>query len=73
MKKLKKLIHRFDFQINAFYFSAAVLIIALISIPIYYSVSQLLINESVVSTQNVLEMSSMNIETYILQVMECYN
>ena len=65
MKKLKKLIHRFDFQINAFYFSAAVLIIALISIPIYYSVSQLLINESVVSTQNVLEMSSMNIETYI--------
>lgn len=67
MKKPAQLLHRFDVQITTFFLLAALLVITWIAALVYYSVSRLLIDESIAATKNVLEMSSMNIETYIGQ------
>lgn len=68
MRKLRYYLHRFDVQVFSFFLATVLIIVTFIGVLIYYSVSELLINEAVATTQNVLKMSSMNIETYLNKI-----
>lgn len=67
-KKLKNIIHRFDIQVSLFYLLTSFIVIGFFGIVIYYSVSHVFIDNAVSTTKNILEMSSMNIETYIQKI-----
>lgn len=66
--KMRRYLHRFDVQVFTFFLTTVLIIVTVIGLLIYYSVSQILINEAVSTTQNVLAMSSMNIETYMNKI-----
>ena len=66
--KLREWIRRFGIQLSLFFLGAGLAVILLLSGAVYFFASNLLMNETVSKTHDLLEMSGANIGTYIARV-----
>lgn len=66
MKKRRKLpLNRFAVQLPLLFFTAGFAVVLIFSGVIYFSVSRILLGETISNTESMLKMSSVNIATYI--------
>lgn len=64
-KKRKPLLNRFAVQLPLLFFAAGLAVILIFCGVIYFAVSSVLLGETIDHTQSMLDMSSVNISTYI--------
>lgn len=65
---MKNWLRRFGVQISLFYLAAGLLIVMALSWAIYFFAAGLMMDEAVLKTRDLLEMSGANISTYIARV-----
>lgn len=66
--KFRDWIRRFGVQLSLFFLGVGLMVILLLSGAIYFFAANLLMNETVSKTRNLLDMSGTNISTYIARV-----